>query len=89
MTSHDESGKDSAPISRILIDWNIELGDFLSEENLKWLKNRCPRQYFTGKIVVGGAVLGRSMHIDDFLRKTNLKFDNNPFPLLYYCHLHN
>ena len=89
MTSHDESGKDSAPISRILIDWNIELGDFLSEENLNWLKNRCPRQYFTGKIVVGGAVLGRSMHIDDFLRKTNLKFDNNPFPLLYDCHLHN
>ena len=25
---------------------NIELDDFLSEENLKWLKNRCPRQYF-------------------------------------------
>ena len=28
------------------------------------------------------------MHIDDFLKKTNLKFNNNPFPLLYYCHLH-
>ncbi len=22
------------------------------------------------------------------LKKTNLKFNNNPFPLLYYCHLH-
>ena len=88
MVSDDESGKDSAPISRILIDWNIELDDFLSEENLKWLKNRCPHQYFTGKIVVGGAVLGRGMHMDDFLKKTNLKFDNNPFPLLYYCDLY-
>ena len=89
MTSHDESGKDSAPVDGILIDWNIELDDFLSEENLKWLKKRCPRQYFTGKMIVGEAVLGRGMHIDDFLRKTNLKFDNNPFPLLYFCHLHN
>ena len=88
MVSHDESGKDSAPVDGILIDWNIELDDFLSEENLKWLKNRCPRQYFTGKIIVGGAVLGRGMHMDDFLKKTNLKFNNNPFPLLYYCHLH-
>ena len=70
------------------MNWNIELDDFLSEENLKWLKNRCPHQYFTGKIVVGGAVLGRGMHMDDFLKKTNLKFNNNPFPLLYYCHLH-
>ena len=25
MVSHDESGKDSAPVSRILIDWNIDL----------------------------------------------------------------
>ena len=89
MTSHDESGKDSAPVDGILIDWNIELDEFLSEENLKWLKNRCPHQYFTGKMIVGEAVLGRGMHIDDFLRKTNLKFDNNPFPLLYFCHLHN
>jgi len=29
-----------------------------------------------------------STHIDDFLKKTNLKFDNNPFPLLYYCDLY-
>ena len=50
MVSHDESGKDSAPVSRIMINWNIEL--------------------------------------DDFLKKTNLKFDNNPFPLLYYCDLY-
>lgn len=69
MVSDDESGEDSAPVSRIMINWNIELDDFLSEENLKWLKNRCPHQYFTGKIVVGGAVLGRGMHIDDFLKK--------------------
>jgi hypothetical protein len=89
MVSDDKSGKDSAPVSGILIDWNIELDDFLSEENLKWLKNHCPRQYFTGKMIVGGAVLGRGMHMDDFLKKTNLKFDNNPFPLLYFCHLHN
>ena len=88
MVSHDESGKDSAPVSRILIDWNIDLYGAISEDNIKWLKNRCPRQYFTGKIVVGGAVLGRGMHIDDFLKKTNLKFDNNPFPLLYYCDLY-
>jgi len=88
MVSHDESGKDSVPVSRIMINWNIELDDFLSEENLKWLKNRCPRQYFTGKMIVGGAVLGKGMHIDNFLKKTNLKFNNNPFPLLYYCHLH-
>ena len=67
MVSHDESGKDSAPVSRIMINWNIELDDFLSEENLKWLKNRCPRQYFTGKMIVGGAVLGRGMHMDDFI----------------------
>ncbi len=88
MVSHNESGKDSAPVSRILIDWNIELSGFITDEDLKWLKNRCPRQYFTGKIVVGGAVLGGGMHMDDFLKKTNLKFNNNPFPLLYYCHLH-
>ena len=67
MVSDDESGKDSAPVDGILIDWNIELDDFLSEENLKWLKNRCPRQYFTGKMIVGGAVLGRGMHMDDFI----------------------
>ena len=69
MVSDDESGKNSAPVSRILIDWNIELDDFLSEENLKWLKNHCPRQYFTGKMIVGGAVLGKGMHIDNFLKK--------------------
>ena len=80
--------KNSAPVSRMLIDWNIDLYGAISEDNIKWLKNRCPRQYFTGKIVVGGAVLGRGMHIDDFLKKTNLKFDNNPFPLLYYCDLY-
>ena len=88
MVSDDESGKNSAPVSRMLIDWNIDLYGAISEDNIKWLKNRCPRQYFTGKIVVGGAVLGRGMHIDDFLKKTNLKFDNNPFPLLYYCDLY-
>ena len=88
MVSHDKSGRDSAPVSGIMINWNIELSGFITDEDLKWLKNRCPRQYFTGKMIVGGAVLGRGMHIDDFLKKTNLKFNNNPFPLLYYCHLH-
>mgnify|MGYP006980314388 FL=1 len=88
MVSHDESGKGSAPVSRIMINWNIELSGFITDEDLKWLKNRCPRQYFTGKMIVGGAVLGRGMHMDDFLKKTNLKFNNNPFPLLYYCDLY-
>lgn len=88
MTSLDESGKDSAPVNGILIDWNIELNGFITDEDLKWLKNRSTDNYFTRKIVVGGAVLGRGMHIDDFRLKTNLKFNNNPFPLLYYCHLH-
>ena len=32
-------------------------------------KESLPRQYFTGKMIVGGAVLGRGMHIDDFLKK--------------------
>lgn len=89
MTSLDKSGKDSAPIDGILIDWNIDLRGVISEDNIKWLRNRCPRHYFTGKIIVGGAVLGRGMHIDEFLKKTSLEFDNNPFPLLYFCHLHN
>ena len=66
MVSHDESGKDSAPVSRIMINWNIDLYGAISEDNIKWLKNRCPRQYFTGKMIVGGAVLGRGMHMDDF-----------------------
>ena len=88
MTSLDESGKDSAPVNRILINWNIDLNGVISEDNIKWLRNRCPRHYFTGKIIVGGAVLGRGMHIDQFLKKTNLKFSNDPFPLLYYTHLH-
>ena len=51
-------------------------------------KDRSLRQYFTDNIVVDGAVLGRGMHIDDFLRRTSLKFDNNPFPLLYDCDLY-
>ncbi len=67
MVSDDESGKDSAPVSRIMINWNIELSGFITDEDLKWLKNRCPRQYFTGKMIVGGAVLGRGMHMDDFI----------------------
>ena len=87
MTSLDESGKDSAPVNRILINWNIDLNGVISEDNIRWLRNRCPRHYFTGKIIVGGAVLGRGMHIDEFLKKTILKFSNDPFPLLYYTHL--
>ena len=69
MVSHDKSGRDSAPVSGIMINWNIELSGFITDEDLKWLKNRCPRQYFTGKIVVGGAVLGRGVHMNDFLKK--------------------
>lgn len=87
MTSLNESGKDSSPVNRILIDWNIDLSGAISEDNIKWLRNRCPRHYFTGKIIVGGAILGRGMHINEFLKKTSLKFDNDPFPLLYYTHL--
>ena len=41
MTSLDESGKDSAPVSRILIDWNIDLYGAISKDNIKWLKNHC------------------------------------------------
>lgn len=87
MTSLDKSGKNSAPINGILINWNIDLRGVISEDNIKWLRNRGPRHYFTGKIIVGGAVLGRGMHIDEFLKKTSLEFDNDPFPLLYFCHL--
>lgn len=89
MTSSDKSGKDTAPVNRILIDWNIDLRGAIGEDIIEWLKNRCPRDYFTGKIIVGGAVLGRGMQIDGFLRKTSLNFDNHPFPLLYYCRLGN
>lgn len=88
MTSLDESGKDSAPVNGILIDWNIDLSGAISDDNIKWLKNRCPRHYFTGKIIVGGAVLGRGMHIDEFLEKTSLEFSNDPFPRLYFCDLY-
>ena len=69
MTSLDKSGKNSAPINGILINWNIDLRGVISEDNIKWLRNRGPRHYFTGKIIVGGAVLGRGMHIDEFLKK--------------------
>lgn len=41
MVSDDESGKDSAPVSRILIDWNIDLYGAISKDNIKWLKNHC------------------------------------------------
>lgn len=30
-------------------------------------------------------ILGK---VDTLMKKTNLKFDNNPFPLLYYCDLY-
>ncbi|MCM0362549.1 MULTISPECIES: DUF7738 domain-containing protein [Bacteroides] len=88
MVSPDKSRKESVPIDGILLDWNIDLSGVISEDNIKWLRNRCPHHYFTGKIIVGGAVLGRGMHIDEFLKKTSLKFDNDPFPLLYFCDLY-
>ena len=31
---------------------------------------------------------GEKHPIHKHTEKTNLKFNNNPFPLLYYCHLH-
>lgn len=34
MVSDDESGKDSAPVSRIMINWNIELSGFITDEDL-------------------------------------------------------
>lgn len=72
-------------VNGLIIDWNVDLNAWLTPENLKRLRERCPRHYFQGNIIVGGAVLGRGMQINTFLEKTTLKFDNDPFPLLYYA----
>lgn len=78
-------------VNGLLIDWNIVLNDWGlgPEYEDKELREQCPRSYFKGNIIVGGAPLGRGMQIKDFLKKTTLKFNNKPFPTLHYCDLFN
>ena len=72
-------------VNVVNIDWHVQLNDWGlgPEYEDKELRERCPRHYFQGNIIVGGAVLGRGMQINTFLEKTTFKFRNNPLPLIY------
>lgn len=77
----DECGKDNAFVEGIRIHWIIK-----KENDMEWL----PYHYFKDKIIVGGAVLGRGMHINQFLKNTSLELTNRlSIPNLYYTILHN
>ena len=81
--------EDNYPVNGILIDWYIDLDVWASKETLAALHNQCPKNYFQGKIIVDGLPLGRGMRIGDFLEKTDIPFNNKPFPLLHRYKLHN
>ena len=48
MVSHDESGKDSAPVSRIMINWNIDLYGAYKRGQYKMAKEPLPTSVFYG-----------------------------------------
>lgn len=85
MTTLEDEMSETNKVNGLLIDWNIDLR-ILGREDPE-LRERCPRKYFTGNIIVGGAALGRGMQIKDFLERTSLSFPPGRFPLLHYCKL--
>lgn len=91
MTTWSAEDPNTNQVNGLLIDWNIVLNDWGlgPEYEDKELREQCPRSYFKGNIIVGGAPLGRGMQIKDFLKRTTLQFNNKPFPTLHYCNLLN
>lgn len=86
MTTLEDEMSETNKVNGLLIDWNIDLR-ILGREDPE-LRERCPRKYFTGNIIVGGAALGRGMQIKDFLERTSIDIRQKEFfRLLYTGHL--
>lgn len=90
ITTASWDNPDTNQVNNIYLHWNLDMSDdsyptqdLTIIEMRKTMVEHCPRNYFKGNILLGGAALGRGMKIGDFIKRSHMKWTNPFFPVLY------